>query len=291
MDTRQSRSGRPVPETPRCSSTDGHLSRLVYSSTVLANNPASDSSHLTHNDRRFAFETRYLWTKFGILQDRNDLQLATAERRRGDFLELTDPAGTLQSCIDPDKPHRLIMENLKLLVSVLLFIPPPREILLFGTAAGSLLHFFRNHYPAQIVAVDIDEELISNAATGSFTRRRQSTGYRGEDALGSSTIAENVRPHPDRYFRGGRHPPWIRERQNLQRLVRLLSPHGAAAFNLLIDSDHEFSRFLPKSAIGLRQQTLSTPSKIWKTRSYSVFAAIAGARHRLVFGESAGFIP
>jgi spermidine synthase len=181
------------------------------------------------------------WEFCKIETAHNSLQL----ERRGSFLELRDPAGRLQSRIDPNEPQRLIMENLELLVSVILFIPPPRKILLLGTAAGSLLHFFRNHYPAQIVAVDIDAELISQLQKLEVLPDADDRlAYETQDAFHFvDNCAESYDLILFDIFDGGQSPAWILERDNLHKLYRLLSPEGALALNLLIDSDSDFSRF------------------------------------------------
>lgn len=198
------------------------------------------------NPEYFKLETAY-----------NSLRL----ERRQERLELRDQRGRLQSRIDLGAPHRLTMKNLQFLVAVLLFVPPPGRILMLGTAAGSLVHFFRHHYPAQIVAVDIDGELVSRLQElGVLPAADDRLAYRTEDAL------HYVDHRGEQYdlilfdiFDGGRSPVWIRERDNLRRLHRLLSPRGAIAFNLLIDSDSEFSRFYRNLQAVCAQQTLSTP--------------------------------
>ena len=78
-----------------------------------------------------------------------------------DRLELRGRDKALQSVINLGKPQQLELANLEYLMSVLLFMPAPRRVLMLGTAAGSLLHFLQHHFPqADITAVDIDAELI-----------------------------------------------------------------------------------------------------------------------------------
>jgi hypothetical protein len=59
--------------------------------------------------------------------------------RHQGLLELRSGDNSLQSAIDPRAPQRLCLRNLEHLMTVLLFIPEPRNILVLGTAAGSLL--------------------------------------------------------------------------------------------------------------------------------------------------------
>ena len=58
-----------------------------------------------------------------------------------------------KASLDLENPHHLELKNLEYLMAVLLFIPDPERILMLGTAAGSLLHFLKYHYPeARITA-------------------------------------------------------------------------------------------------------------------------------------------
>ena len=44
-------------------------------------------------------------------------------------------------------------------------------------------------------------------------------------------------------FNGAQSPPWLLEKSTLQQLHDMTSDNGALAFNLLIDSDHDFKLF------------------------------------------------
>ena len=94
---------------------------------------------------------------FNIITAYNNISAEYHDRQ----LELRSGDDALQSVIDLQNPFRLCLKNLEYLMAILLFIPEPRRILILGTAAGSLLHFLRHHYPqAEITSVDIDAELI-----------------------------------------------------------------------------------------------------------------------------------
>jgi spermidine synthase len=165
------------------------------------------------------------------------------ERQR---LELRSHDKALQSVINLTSPQTLELANLEYLMSVLLFIPAPRRILMLGTAAGSLLHFLRHHYPrAAITAVDIDAELMERLrqmdilppATKELT-------YVYEDAANFISRCDDV------YdlvlvdvFNGAQTPAWLRKKAVIQQLYDMTSSGGALAFNLLIDSDHDFGLF------------------------------------------------
>ena len=185
----------------------------------------------------------------------NSLQL----RQVKGCLELTDQRGWLQSSVDLEQPDRLIMPNLQVLISVILFIPPPAKILLLGTAAGSLLHFLRHHLSAQITALDIDEALISQLLKiGVLPQEDERLAYQVADAF------EYIQSCDDQFdlilvdiFSAGQSPKWMRVPEHLRHMHRLLRPEGAVAFNLLIGSDTDFSIFYRYLQAIFRQQTLS----------------------------------
>ena len=98
---------------------------------------------------------------FNIVTAYNSLKIS---QRQGCF-ELRSGDAALQSVVDLDHPQQLQLRNLEQLMGILLFIDEPRSILVLGTAAGSLLHFLRHHYPqADICSVDIDVELVGDVS-------------------------------------------------------------------------------------------------------------------------------
>ena len=181
--------------------------------------------------KNFKIETKY--NSIYVVYDQHRLELRSHDK-------------ALQSVIDLQTPQALQLANLEYLMSVLLFISAPKRILMLGTAAGSLLHFLRHHYPrATITALDIDAELMERlqkmdvlpAATDQLT-------YVYEDA------ARFIERSDDAYdlvivdiFNGAQTPPWLLEKAVIQQLYDLTSSGGALAFNLLIDSEHDFRLF------------------------------------------------
>jgi len=184
--------------------------------------------------------------------------------QQGGRLELRSYDNALQSLVDLRNPHKLGLRNLEQLMSVLLFIPEPERVLMLGTAAGSLLHFLRHYYPqADITAVDIDVELVEKmlqmevlpAAGARLT-------YVYDDAAHFILSAEQT------YdlilvdvFTGAQSPGWLLEKKYINGLYHLLSERGAAAYNLLIDSEHDFKLFYRDLRLAFSQQTLCLPVK------------------------------
>ena len=177
-------------------------------------------------------------------------------------MELRGKDKSLQSVINLEKPHQLELKNLEYLMSVLLFISAPQSILMLGTAAGSLLHFLRHYYPqADITAVDIDNELITQLMDlDILPPADERLTYVCDDA---ARIIQSFEQRFDLVlvdvFNGSQSPPWLLEKSTLQKLHNMTSDNGALAFNLLIDSDHDFKLFYRDLRQLFKQQTLSLP--------------------------------
>ena len=188
-------------------------------------------------------------------------------------LELRSQDKSLQSVINLDKPHHLELINLEYLMSVLLFMTAPQRILMLGTAAGSLLHFLRYHYPqADITAVDIDNELIEQLLELDILPPSDDRlTYICDDA-------QQFIKHSEQsfdlvivdIFNGAQSPRWLLETASIQQLHDLVSINGALAFNLLIASDHDFRLFNRAVRQQFQQQTLCLP--------------VAGLENKIVYG-------
>jgi spermidine synthase len=177
-------------------------------------------------------------------------------------LELRSGDDALQSVIDLHNPHHLALKNLEYLMAVLLFIPQPERILMLGTAAGSLLHFLRYHYPeAEITAVDIDVEFIEQLLEMEILPPAQARlSYVYDNA------AHFIKHCDQNYdlilidvFSGAQSPAWLMEKNATNNLFRLLSERGALAYNLLIDSEYDFKRFYRDLRLVFDEQTLCLP--------------------------------
>jgi spermidine synthase len=215
-------------------------------------------SYMDDDNKNFKIETNY-----------NSIQLVYYRGR----LELRSQDKSLQSVVNLDKPHHLELRNLEYLMSVLLFVAAPQRILMLGTAAGSLLHFLRYHYPrADITAVDIDNELIERLLElGILPPADDRLTYICDDA---QQFIERSEQSFDLVlvdvFNGAQSPPWLLETASIQQLHDLVSNNGALAFNLLIDSDHDFRLFNRAVRQQFQQQTVCLP--------------VSGLENRIVFG-------
>ncbi|MCP4470244.1 MAG: hypothetical protein GY815_06100 [Gammaproteobacteria bacterium] len=191
-------------------------------------------------------------------------------------LELRSHDRALQSVINLENRHCLELENLKYLMSVLLFMPVPQRVLMLGTAAGSLLHFLRHHYPqTEITAVDIDAELIERllemnilpaAATGLDYVHADASEFIAHCEQSYDLVLVDV-------FNGAQSPAWLLAKVIINRLYELVSDQGALACNLLIDSDHDFKRFYRDFRQVFAQRALCLP--------------VAGLENRVIHGVRA----
>ena len=84
-------------------------------------------------------------------------------RKKNSRIELifdSDP-DAIQSALDIQTPHKLVMLNLQYLMAALLFIETPKKILLLGVGGGSIIHYLKYHLPdCDITAVDNNGELL-----------------------------------------------------------------------------------------------------------------------------------
>jgi len=188
-------------------------------------------------------------------------------------LELRGKDRSLQSVINLKEPHRLELRNLDHLMSVLLFMPTPARILMLGTAAGSLLHFLRYHYPqAHITALDIDRKLVDQLLQlDILPAADERLSYLYADA---ADYIQHCRQVYDLVlvdvFDGARSPSWLLTNPSIRQLHTLAGAQGALALNLLVDSDHDFRQFYRDFRLQFQQQTLSLP--------------VAGLENRIVYG-------
>lgn len=221
---------------------------------------------MDHRRQNFKIETAY--NSMHLVYDRDRLELRGKDK-------------ALQSVINLAKPQQLELANLEYLMSVLLFMPAPRRVLMLGTAAGSLLHFLRHHYPqADITAVDIDAELVEQLLNLQILPpASDKLTYVNEDA--ACFIARGNRVYDlvlVDIFNGAQSPGWLLEKVSIQRLHDLTGSGGGLAFNLLVDSDHDFRLFYRDLCQRFDDNTLSLPVAGLENRVvYAIRDAVAAA--------------
>lgn len=191
----------------------------------------------------------------------------------------------VQSLIDPQRPERLAMENLQYLMAILLFIPPPRRILLLGIGGGALVHFLRHHYPqAVITGVEIDAVLLQRAQRElGLPAADDRLDYVIDDA--ADFIARSSETYDlivTDIFTGPQSPDWVIEPAFLQAVRDRLSAEGGAAWNLLIASEQAFLRFYRELRRVFEQHTLCLEHE---DHENLLAMAFAGQPPRMEMGE------
>ena len=197
------------------------------------------------------------WQNYKFRTAHNEMTL----HRSGRLLELRSRDGALQSRIDLDAPERLALKNLEFMLGALLFVPPPKRVLLLGTAAGSLLHHLRHYLDVDITAVDIDAELIERLIEfGVLPKAGPGLTYVYADA---ARFVADSDAHYDLLlvdlFSGAHSPRWLYDKPMLGRLAARLGPRGALAMNLLIASESDFRRFYRDLRLVFAGRTLCLP--------------------------------
>jgi len=180
---------------------------------------------------------------------------------RAGLIELRSADGALQSVLDRARPHRLALKNLEFMLGILLFIPAPRRILLLGTAGGSLLHFLRHYFEAEITALDIDAQLIDNLLQRDLLPPAgPGLSYVFDDA------AHFIERSDARFdlilidlFHGAKTPRWLLDKHRSAQLRGLLEAQGALAYNLLIESETDFKRFYRDLRLEFERRSLCLP--------------------------------
>ena len=193
--------------------------------------------------------------------------------QNADCVELRSDTNALHSVVDLKNPQKLALKNLEYLMGVLLFIPAPQNILLLGTGGGSLIHFLRYHYPHScLTSVDNDSELQDLMQQKMLLPKASANlVYLIDEA---SHYLHHCEQHFDLIlvdiFSGSQSPHWLLESTASHQLYKLLTGGGAVAYNLLVDSDHDFKLFFENLSQVFNQQVLSL--------------TIDGFENRLVYG-------
>ena len=169
----------------------------------------------------------------------------------------------VQTVIDCEQPQLIKMKNLQYLMGILNFIPTPKKILLLGIGGGSMVHFFRYHFPdCELTGVDFDAELIEIAQQYLMLPKPSSkTQYISQDA--QQFIAESTQQYDlivVDIFNGSQSPEWLLSQKTTQQLSKLLNKKGAIAYNTLLTSDTSFKDFYSLLRVEFGQQTLCLES-------------------------------
>jgi spermidine synthase len=186
-----------------------------------------------------------------------------------DNIELRSDTDALHSVINRKYPHKLALKNLEYLIGILLFLPAPKNILLLGTGGGSLIQFLSYHYPScRITSVDNDSELQD------LMHEKMLLPAANERLAYLIDDARHYLQHCEQpfdlilvdIFSGSQSPGWLLETTSIRQLHGLLTEQGAVAYNLLVDSGHDFGLFYQNLGQQFKQKTLSIPVEGFENR-------------------------
>jgi spermidine synthase len=180
-------------------------------------------------------------------------------RETNSLFELCVNDRVIHSNLDVTQPGKLLLKNLRFLMGIHLFIANPPRVLLLGTGGGSLLHYIQHHYPAShVTSVDIDGELVEFL---------QSHMHLPQDGPKLTHVIEDAQTFLSRdqnqydlilvdIFSGFQSPQWLLMVSQLKIIKGRLTLGGAIAFNLLINSEHQFKKFYRDLRRIFNQKTL-----------------------------------
>jgi spermidine synthase len=176
-----------------------------------------------------------------------------------DILQLKFDRLSIQSEISISSPQQLRMKNLQYLMGLLLFIRPPKNVLLLGVGGGSLIQFLRYYMPqCHITGVEYDAELLQ------FVQKNLLLPEAGENIDYQITDARDYIKQCNKsfdliivdIFTGDESPDWLLEDEYIDHLKRLLSSRGALGYNLLVNNEKSFDRFYQQLGVTFANQTL-----------------------------------
>ncbi len=178
-----------------------------------------------------------------------------------------------QSAVNLQQPHKIVMQNLEYAMGCLMFMAPPKNILMLGVAGGSLIHFFRHYLPqAKITGIDYDQTLLQTMHDEFLLPLANETlSYEISDA---QTWLKHNKTQFDLIivdlFDEQNMPSWVMSKDFMLELKNSLSTQGCVTWNTLISSEHEFNQFYSHLRGVFQQRTLCLSAENYEnTLAYS----------------------
>jgi spermidine synthase len=182
------------------------------------------------------FETRSAFSHF-LVRDKRTTRSLYFVRDSGEIV--------LESALDRETPHNLLVEYTRIMFVSHLFVPEQKSALVVGLGGGSMVHFLRHFAPSQRVdVVEIDPAIVKAADDYFGVRSGGNVRIYTEDAfkhLATSTETYDViymdaflKPSGDTDQTGV--PLRMKTAKFLKDLQKNISPGGLVVFNL---NEHE----------------------------------------------------
>ena len=150
-------------------------------------------------------------------------------------------SGTIQSLMDLEQPHRLVLPYTQAMTVCLLFDPSPQRLLLHGLGGGSLIRFFRQHrLQTSITAIERDARIVSLAQsqfgidTGTIeVLVRDAREVSPDEMTAADLVMVDV-------FDAGGLPDWLLHRGFYRQAAAAMNAQGMLVANLWMGDDDEF---------------------------------------------------
>ncbi len=175
-----------------------------------------------------------------VLFDRNSpyTRVLVVEEKGLRCLRFVKPDAGNQSCVDLEKPERIVFEYVRHASVGLTFVPEPRRAVIIGIGGGSIIHLYRRHVPTlHFDAVDLDPVVVEVAQR--YFDLRPEPGLRlvaqdGRKFLETSSEQWDL-IFLDAY--GENNVPFaLTTVEFLQAVSQRLAPHGAVVANIWRDN-------------------------------------------------------
>jgi spermidine synthase len=192
-----------------------------------------------------------------IFNHQSDFQTINV-RQDGQLRLLKTDDATIQSAINLDAPHELILPYMQAMLACLLFQATPNNTLLLGLGGGAMVRYLHHHLPAcKITAVEIDKEMINTCRNYFGLPDVPQINIQCIDA---ATFLKNTTEHYDSIFidiHSNTNPPTaLQDKLFIKSLYEALTDNGIAITNLITNNTEVFKDILWKTRQQFQQLTL-----------------------------------
>lgn len=192
-----------------------------------------------------------------LLAAHEDAHGTVQVRARGRQRWLCFGDDAVQSRMDLDAPHRLLLPYTRAMMTFLLFRPPPERVLMLGLGAGTVGRFLAHHYPGvRMLALEHSRQVV-----------RLAGAHFGPYPRGLQAVVADARRPPLRevptadvllvdVYAGGGMPGWTFEPGRHARWYRMLKRGGVLVVNLMVRAEPEFLAFMRELRAAFAGRTL-----------------------------------
>ena len=192
-----------------------------------------------------------------VFNHQSDFQTINV-RQDGQLRLLRTDDTAIQSAINLDAPHELVLPYTQAMLACLLFQTAPNNILLLGLGGGALVRYLHHHLSAcNITTVEIDKEMI-NTCHDYFGL--PDTPQINIQCTEAATFLKNTTERHDSIFidiySNANPPAALQDKLFIKSLYEALTGKGVAIINLITDDAEIFKDILWKIRRQFQQLTL-----------------------------------